>query len=648
VHLDNLSRIFTAILLLLTFGLQAQDCTEWPDEKKLLKLQDKIEDTEDVREKATLFSEALHASENALSVQMDFNIFLINQLNAGNKTYLPKAAGIAQKTLALDKQCELVPAQLIFLMDVLFGQSRFDEFLSRFDGNSFEEDSLQLYEKQMIQEAKVWQALLSEKAVSKEKVATVSTIASEYLPFLSADGRYLYFTRKQTVRGKGSVVSKEQELFMRASLVNSSVSDVFIMPKPFNYGNGNYGGMTCSLSGDELFLTVCNATETGYRNCDIFQIIEHLDSAGNAAYSKFELLPETINTDSTWESQPALSSDGNTLYFAKYPGTIGGIDIYASTRDAEGQWTKATAIKGVNTAYNEKAPFIHADNKHLYFASDQNPTLGGYDLFYADNISGKWGNIKNLSSAINSTEDEHGIQIAADGKTAYISSNVGNRTGVFDVFKFTLPEAYQSEYRKVVTGSVKYLPEEALEITISNHQGEDIAKLKPKKSNQRFATLLTEEQARQKLMVTTEAKGAKPFFNATKLSADGDARVDIDTESMMQEEGGFTLENVLFGTDDAIVNPKSMVILKAFAHYLQEIDFGEVKLIGHTDNEGASEYNLELSDKRAKAVGDLLIQFGVESSKIVCVGKGDAEPILPNTSAANKAVNRRTEVQITP
>tara|TARA_R110001592_G_scaffold363109_2_gene680433 strand:- start:121150 stop:123096 length:1947 start_codon:yes stop_codon:yes gene_type:complete len=648
VHLDNLSKIFTATLLLFAFGLQAQDCTEWPDEKKLQKLQDKIEETDDSRERATLYSEALHASENALAVQMDFNVFLIKELNAGNQTYLPKSAGIAQKTLALDKQCELVPTQLIFLMEVLFGQSRFDEFLNRFDGNSFEEDSLQLFEKQMIQEAKVWQKLLSEKPVSKEKVATVSTIASEYLPFLSADGRYMYFTRKQTVRGKGSVVSKEQELFMRASFVNNAVDNVVKMPKPFNYGNGNYGGMTCSLSGDELFLTVCNATETGYRNCDIFQIIEHIDSAGNAAYSKFELLPETINTDTTWESQPALSSDGKTLYFAKYPGSVGGIDIYVSTRNDDGEWEKAKAIDGINTAYNEKAPFIHADNKHLYFSSDQNPTIGSYDLFYAENISGKWGNIKNLSSAVNTTGDEHGIQIAADGKTAYISSNIGNRTGVFDIFKFTLPEAYQSEYRKVVTGSVKYLPEEDLEITLSNQQGEDIAKLKPKKSNHRFATLLTEEQARQKLMVTTEAKGNNPFFNAAKLSEDGDARVDINTESMTLEEGGFTLENVLFGTDDAIVNPKSMVILKAFAQYLQEIEFGEVKLIGHTDNVGNSEYNLELSDKRAKAVGDLLVQFGVESSKIVCLGKGDAEPILPNTSTANKAVNRRTEVQITP
>jgi outer membrane protein OmpA-like peptidoglycan-associated protein len=649
VHLENLSRIISLAFLIFPFALWGQDCTEWPDEKKLLKLQEKIEDTDDIQEIDELYREALTLSEGALAVQMDFNAFLINQLNAGNPVYLPKANGIAQKVLKLDSQCELYPTQLVFLMDVMFGQSRFNEFLDRFDGTSFEEDSLQLLEKHLIQEAKVWQKLLSPEPVNKEKVKTVSSVASEYLPFLSADGRYMYFTRKQTVRGMGSVVSKEQELFMRASLHNYAVEKVDKMPRPFNYGNGNYGGMTCSLSGDELFLTVCNATETGYRNCDIFQIIENLDSAGNAMYSEFELLPSSVNTDTTWESQPALSSDGKTLYFAKFPGAVGGIDIYAATRNDDGSWNQAEPVRGdVNTAYNEKAPFIHADNKHLYFASDQNPTLGAYDLFYAESKAGNWSNIKNMSSALNTTGDEHGIQIAADGKTAYISSNIGNRTGVFDIFKLTLPEAYQSEYRKVITGSVKYLPEENLEITLSNEKGDDLAKLKPKKSNHRFATLLTEEQARQKLLLKTEAKGDSPFFNATKISPEGDARVDIDTDAMLHDQGGFTLENVLFGSDDAIVAPKSMIILKAFAQYLQEIKFGEVKLIGHTDNQGEWGYNLNLSDKRAKAVGDLLIEFGVDESKIVCIGKGDAEPLLPNTTDANKAVNRRTEVQITP
>ena len=645
--MENLSKIIIGLWLVCPGLIAAQDCTEWPDDKKVLKLQGKIDDADNAQEKDVLFREALKMSEGALAVQMDFNVFLINELNAGNQTYLPRANGVAQKVLALDQECELYPTQLVFLMDILFGQRRFDEFLDRFDGSNFEEDSLQLLEKHMIQEAKVWQSLLSEKPVSKEKVEKVSSAASEYLPFLSADGRFLYFTRKQTVRGKGSVVSQEQELFMRASLSHSQVDGVDKMPRPFNYGKGNYGGMTCSLSGDELFLTVCNQTSTGYRNCDIFQIVESLDSAGNPKFSEFVALPPSINTDTTWESQPALSSDGKTLYFAKFPGSVGGIDIYASTRDANGDWGVAIPVKGnVNTPYNEKAPFIHADNKHLYFASDQDPSLGAYDLFYSENQAGSWGKVKNLSSALNTSGDEHGIQIAADGKTAYISSNIGNRTGVFDVFKLTLPEAYQSEYRKVVTGFVNHLPDDDLEITLSNEKGEDLAKLKPKKSNHRFATLITKEQAQEKLILKAEATGDRPFFNASKISAEDEARVDINTESILKDDEGFTLENVLFGTNDAIVSPKSIVILKAFAEYLNKIEFTEVKLIGHTDNEGDAEYNRSLSDKRAKAVGDALIEFGIEASKIMCIGKGDAEPILPNTTASNKAVNRRTEVQI--
>lgn len=650
MHLVSLSRIVAigfAFYLSISV-VQSQECTEWPEDKKLQRLFEKIESEDDPIEKDVLFREALVLSERALSVQIQYNSFLIGELNARNELFAKKGATIAEQTKQLDKQCELNTIQSVFLMDVLFGQRLFDEFLERFDGNRFEEDSLQLLEKQMIAEAKVWQKLLSEPLVEKKKLALVSSDASEYLPFLSTDGRFMFFTRKQTVRQKGSVVSQEQELFMRANFTpEGHVLDVLEMPKPFNYGEGNYGGFTSSLSGDKMFLTVCNALENGYRNCDIFQIIENLDTAGKSLYSAFERLPNTINTDSTWESQPALSIDGNTLYFAKYPGEIGGIDIYYSTKNDSGQWSVSKPIEGdVNTSYNEKAPFVHADNKHMYFSSDQYYTLGSYDLFYAEAKGAGWVNVQNLSSAINTEGDEHGIQIDADGKTAYISSNIGNRMGTFDIYQFILPKAYQSEYRKVVSGQLNYLPKDGFLMKLISESGNEIAELKPKESNRRFAAVLTEEQANQNLLLTTESKGSKPFFNGTRIESNQSGQVDINTEAIQDKTKGFTLENVLFGTDDAIVNPKSMLVLKAFSTYLKSIEFNKVNLIGHTDDQGDSVYNLELSAKRAKAVGDILQQFGIAANKINCEGKGDALPLFSNDTEINRAKNRRTEVQI--
>lgn len=649
MHL-SLSRI-TAIVVVFYFSISvahAQDCTEWPEDKKLQRLLEKIESEDDIDETVLLYREALTLSGNALSVQMRCNEFLIQQLNNRNPAFANKAATIAAQTKQLDQQCELTVVQSVFLMDVLFGQRLFDEFLERFDGSRFEEDSLQLMEKQMIAEAKVWQKLMKEPLVEKQKLNKVSSSASEYLPFLSTDGRFMFFTRKQTVKQMGSVVSREQELFMRGNFSKDrEVLDVHEMPRPFNYGKGNYGGFTSSLSGDKMFLTICNDLENGYKNCDIFQLIENLDTAGNSQYSAFEKLPSTINSDSTWESQPALSADGATLYFAKYPGAIGGIDIYYSTKNDSGQWSTAEPIKGsVNTAYNEKAPFLHADGKHMYFSSDQYYTLGSYDLFYAENKGENWGKVKNLSSAVNTENDEHGIQIDADGKTAYISSNIGNRTGAFDIYRFILPKEYQSEYRKVVSGQLNYLPKEGVLMKLMTESGNVIADLQPKESNRRYAAILTEEQAKQSLLLTTESKGDKPFFNGTRLEPNESGQVDVNTSAMNDEASGFTLENVLFGTNDAIVDPKSMLVLKAFSTYLKSISFTRVSLIGHTDNQGDASYNMELSATRAKAVGDILQQYGIDPNKINCEGKGDTMPLLPNDSESNRAKNRRTEVQI--
>lgn len=646
-----LNKYFTLLLfLVLSFeSLFAQDCSKIPESKKLEKILSKIEDTDDLAEKDALFIEAIDESDNDLSVQLLFNKQLvINILNEVSE-YRNKIPQVLQQTISLNKNCDLGEEQNVFLMKVLFAQRRYNEFINTFSIPRFESDSLNNVAKTLVNEAKVWMEILSAKAIEKELVPVVSTKSSEYLPYLSTDGRFMYYTRKITEKSLGSVVSKEKELFMRTRFSSDKKPiDDLQMPKPFNYGKGNYGGFSSTLTGDELFLTICKSLPNGYRNCDIYSNVEVVDSLGKVTYTELVPLPSVINSDTTWESQPAISADGKTLYFAHFPGEIGGIDIYSSTRDSAGNWQQAKPIKGnVNTELNEKAPFIHADGKHLYFSSDQKFTLGAYDLFYAEIDGESFTNVKNLSAAINTQGDDHGIQIDADGKTAYVSSNVDSRDATFDIYKITLPEKYRAEYRKVVTGYMDYLPEEGLDIELVNSDGERLRKLDAKRSNKRFATLLNSNEAKSELLLKTTSTGSKDYFNATLIESSTN-NTDVSLSTMSLKDGGyaFTLENVLFGVDDAIVSPKSKKILKAFANYMQEKTFNKLRIIGHTDNQGDADYNLILSEKRAKAVAVLLEAYGIDASKLESIGKGDTMPVVANTTEANRYKNRRTEVEI--
>ena len=104
-------------------------------------------------------------------------------------------------------------------------------------------------------------------------------------------------------------------------------------------------------------------------------------------------LGPNINTES-WESQPAISSDGRQLFFvSNRPGGRGGKDIWVSYKNANGAWMEAKNIGDkINTSKDDISPFLHWDNQTLYFASKGFIGMGGFDIFVSRlNGSGDWG-----------------------------------------------------------------------------------------------------------------------------------------------------------------------------------------------------------------------------------------------------------------
>lgn len=257
----------------------------------------------------------------------------------------------------------------------------------------------------------------------------VNTANDEYVNALDLTGTELLLTRKFLA---SSDRFQEEGLFLAHS------ADGQWFPAAQLHFNDemddNMGAAFLSQKGDELYFTVCGF-DRHHPGCDLY--CSRRNHEGNW------LVPERmgggINT-TAWDSQPCLSLDGTELFFASRRN--GNADLYHCYRDEEGRWSEPESLGPViNTKGTEMAPFIHPDGKTLYFSSDTHTGMGGYDLFVSRrNELGEWSEPINLGYPINTPGDEINFIVAADGRTALISSIREGGHGGYDIYSFQLQD----------------------------------------------------------------------------------------------------------------------------------------------------------------------------------------------------------------
>ncbi|MFD1342676.1 OmpA family protein [Litorisediminicola beolgyonensis] len=107
-------------------------------------------------------------------------------------------------------------------------------------------------------------------------------------------------------------------------------------------------------------------------------------------------------------------------------------------------------------------------------------------------------------------------------------------------------------------------------------------------------------------------------------------------------------QDILFATDSTAVSPAVQSDLRAVASNLNQYPNTTVQVVGHTDNTGDASYNYDLSQRRAQAVGGILISNGVSSSRIQTIGRGEDQPVASNLTPEGRQQNRRVEIVILP
>ena len=107
-------------------------------------------------------------------------------------------------------------------------------------------------------------------------------------------------------------------------------------------------------------------------------------------------------------------------------------------------------------------------------------------------------------------------------------------------------------------------------------------------------------------------------------------------------------QDILFDTDSAALRADLQADIRALGRNLNQYPNTRVQVIGHTDSQGSAAYNQDLSERRARAVTNILLQQGVAGNRVIPIGRGESQPVASNNTAEGRRQNRRVEVIITP
>jgi len=493
------------------------------------------------------------------------------------------------------------------------------------------------------------------------KVKGVSTAADEYLPMMSPDNEQIFYTRKYERKAKGDLFGRQVEEFTTSSRPSftSEFNAGKPLPAPFNVGD-NYGGATISVNNKEMLVTVCKPIQsTGYNNCDIYvtrysQSLNERTQEQEFSWGELENLGAAVNTKDGWEAQPSLSADGNTLYFAtarenSTPNKDGNpsIDIYYSLRSDDGSWGKARSIgETINGPGNEKSPFMHGDSRTLYYSTDGDGGVGGYDIYFCrSEEGGTWSEPKNIGTPINTVEDEHGLIVSTDGSLAYYATSKLTGAQGFDIYSFEVPAHAKPDKVVLVRGALTDEDGEVVTDARIELNYVDSRKVTEVKLNQEDGTYATIINVQKEPVVMTVEKEGHAF--QAQLFTDEDAAelvAEVDMEVKEVKVGKpYTIDDIYYTTASAEIDRHSKLVLDEFAAYLLKQPSLRIAIYGHTDNVGGVKENETLSTERAFEVMTYLQEKGIPASALSFKGYGSSKPIADNGTAEGRALNRRTE-----
>ena len=412
-------------------------------------------------------------------------------------------------------------------------------------------------------------------------------------------------------------------------------------------------------------------------------------------------LGEEINSSDGLQSSAAISNDGNTIFIvSERKEGFGGRDIYYAEKNADGIWGKLENIGAtVNSEKDEESPYITADNKKLYFASQGHSSIGGYDIFVTEkNEKGKWQTPRSLGVPINSPADEIYYFPKDKGQFAYYSSSRPGGYGDIDMYMIykgvepkskgdkqpALASADSTEPKKevkMVEGEIAMVFDEnanQAELTESSSSAveeslnQEIAQAEvTEEVNTEETVESVDEETTEVKQTTIEEIKEEPKLEEKQVE---EIAEKVETTSKKEETGTFekpnkpktppvvskpqtkslpsdVLANLDFGFNSNVLSEDSKNQLKRLAEELKNNPNVVLTLNGHADYLGTNEVNNVVSKQRAMMVYKYLVEVGSEPNQLRLDYFGEDKPLvnaqMPDGTdiPENRAKNRRVEFE---
>ena len=499
--------------------------------------------------------------------------------------------------------------------------------------------SIRLKEKASRLQASVKTAMddvnIAENLRIKNMGPSINTDKDEYWPGMPFSGDRFVFTR----RLGGTENAILQEDFYMSDLRDSLWGKAYPAPGEINTPE-NEGTLSVKADGSALYYTRCNQPG-GLGSCDLY--VSDLDGRG---WKRGSNLGSPVK-GGAWDCQPAISGDGHTLIFSSNrPGGFGGKDLWISYLK-QGKWSVPKNMgPAINTRDDDDAPFLHYDGVTLYFSSLGHPGFGGSDIFMSRmGADAQWSTPENLGSGLNTSEDEFGLYIDAGGKKGYFASDRKGGLGRLDIYQFDVPEKFKPIPVTYVSGRIEDaqggLPLMARVRVVELSTGKVVFS----DSVSNFFIPLT---AGGNYALFATAKGYvlhSMNFQPTASTLDQPFSV-VAKLTPINNNSVFVLRNLFFDTDKYDLKPESAEELLQLVELMKMNPKMEVMITGHTDNQGAADYNVKLSENRAASVVAYLVKAGIASARLKWKGYGDSRPAAANDTEEGRAKNRRIELVI--
>ena len=354
----------------------------------------------------------------------------------------------------------------------------------------------------------------------------------------------------------------------------------------------------------------------------------------------------SLNSENYSVKNPAVSSDGKTLYFSSdMAGGLGQFDIYSAPINEDGSIGEPTNLgQKVNTEGQEMFPFVSSDDV-LYFSSNGHLGLGGMDVFFTKLVDGKVGPVRNVGIPVNGNADDFAFSIDSENGEGFVSSNREGGTGSDDIYQVKVLQPIcdvlvavtvkDSETNELLVGA---------SVNVTDSEGNIVG------------TKVTSDKGQVDYIIECNTMlyltGSMDEYESGTASVEETSEEEVSVEILLDPIDEIILANkvmlnpIYFDFDKSNITAQAAFELDKLVELMNKYQTIVIRAESHTDSRGSEKYNQSLSERRALTTAQYVISKGIDASRITGVGMGEKMPVNDCGYKCNEEehqMNRRSE-----